>query len=1327
MTQWVMGAVLVAFFVGSVQPTIGSAATIQGIAFEDINENGDRETCEPVLANHPIFVRDNTSRDNYQYETDQQGKYQLSVPNAGPFSIWTNIPVGQRQTSPNEGEGFVKHDFTIASSSETQTKNFGLFDPSRSNSPPTINAGPDVRATMHKPFTFDLVSITDPDPCDNYTVSWDFGDGTAEVQTTTSRTSHTYTRRRPYEVIIAENDNRSNSASLRVTVVGSPPVVKLPDDIALDATELHRFQPISLSDQDGQVDSSADYEYVWEFGDSSHPRANVPNLDADVSVEESFDQAGTYPVTLRVISDEGSGSDQMTVNVRGTYTEPCARGVAQVVSRQQGSWNSPNTWSTGQVPTTRDWVRIRGGHQILLPQGCQQHQVMGLCIEENGELMNTSSPRKSNSSSCINLYGNIHNKGRIVSGGGLSGNTSGNGSGYESPTDANNIEFWGTKFQNEGTIGCDKREPCDVLNLKKRQGGDGGNDQSSYLHYAQGASYNPTGGNGAQIEIYAASIINTGTIRAGHGGNANTRRNSSGRRYVEGRATGGKGGDINITPSNLESSQIRGTVITGCGGSAYARSSSLSVVGTAGVTKINTETVSGIIQGCNSEATYWDPIKLTATETTRFEGSKEVVIYADEGGSIDLTRLSEGAISATETITISVGEGGVVDLPTSGKVFSGKQIDVFADTIRLNGNTLTVAEAQEALKAVSSEGLIFNIAPSKILYSTRWSYAKHKIDEAGATVRIEPVLFNESSSVDTYTLSVTDSKGWKFTSLPNTVTVKGLSYLKLRFYVTLPETSGAEDVFTVTATSQGDPKVSAVSEIRVGVRAEEEEIITPPRGDEKSDMTVVIEDTARMTGKLIMVSNALETFLINQFDNEGEGPVNLPTVELITFKDEAVSRVVTDNIGRVIGWLRGLQPAGGDDCPNASVAGLESALEHIRPNGQIILVTASSPHKDAAAAIAKAQQQKVKVQVMLLDSCDNEAADKAVYKSIADETGGTFNWASGNVTSVGEFENIISTVVTNTATEVEEQVEQASVKLTITSPAHGTVTGSGINCPTDTCSATFRKGDSVTLNASENAPYQFVSWSGDCAGATAELTVTLDEAKSCTATFAEIPNEPPTATFTITPESGEAPLTVALDGSASTDTDGNIVSYVWTSDGQKAKGQNAKLTFSEVRDYTITLEVTDNNGATNSATKNVKVEAPLQSQHITDFNTPSQAHLFGDSLTFKAQGGASGNSVTFSSKPPLICEIGGNGVTLYFNRTGTCEVTANQDGNEQFLAAEPVTKTIQVVDFIDNDNDGLDDIWEELWGVDDPNGDPDGDGRTNLEEYNNNTNPTSPD
>lgn len=45
----------------------------------------------------------------------------------------------------------------------------------------------------------------------------------------------------------------------------------------------------------------------------------------------------------------------------------------------------------------------------------------------------------------------------------------------------------------------------------------------------------------------------------------------------------------------------------------------------------------------------------------------------------------------------------------------------------------------------------------------------------------------------------------------------------------------------------------------------------------------------------------------------------------------------------------------------------------------------------------------------------------------------------------------------------------------------------------------------------------------------------------------------------------------------------------------------------------------------------------------------------------------------------------------------------------------------------DNDNDGLADDWEAATGVGTWSGDPDSDGLNNLEEYNNNTNPNSPD
>jgi len=60
-------------------------------------------------------------------------------------------------------------------------------------------------------------------------------------------------------------------------------------------------------------------------------------------------------------------------------------------------------------------------------------------------------------------------------------------------------------------------------------------------------------------------------------------------------------------------------------------------------------------------------------------------------------------------------------------------------------------------------------------------------------------------------------------------------------------------------------------------------------------------------------------------------------------------------------------------------------------------------------------------------------------------------------------------------------------------------------------------------------------------------------------------NKAPIANFTASPSSGDAPLTVNLDANQSSDSDGNIVSYQWTtSTGQTASGQTASLTFTAV-------------------------------------------------------------------------------------------------------------------------------------------------------------------
>ncbi|HEY8524542.1 MAG TPA: PKD domain-containing protein [Acidimicrobiales bacterium] len=86
-----------------------------------------------------------------------------------------------------------------------------------------------------------------------------------------------------------------------------------------------------------------------------------------------------------------------------------------------------------------------------------------------------------------------------------------------------------------------------------------------------------------------------------------------------------------------------------------------------------------------------------------------------------------------------------------------------------------------------------------------------------------------------------------------------------------------------------------------------------------------------------------------------------------------------------------------------------------------------------------------------------------------------------------------------------------------------------------------------------------------------------------------VPNAAPVASFTVEPSD----LTVAVDGSGSTDADGTIESYEWDfGDGETATGATASHTYAEPGEYTITLTVTDDGGATATATETVTVTAP---------------------------------------------------------------------------------------------------------------------------------------
>src|SRR5690625_1632334 len=110
------------------------------------------------------------------------------------------------------------------------------------------------------------------------------------------------------------------------------------------------------------------------------------------------------------------------------------------------------------------------------------------------------------------------------------------------------------------------------------------------------------------------------------------------------------------------------------------------------------------------------------------------------------------------------------------------------------------------------------------------------------------------------------------------------------------------------------------------------------------------------------------------------------------------------------------------------------------------------------------------------------------------------------------------------------------------------------------------------------------------------LTVTDDDGATANLTqpvsVSEPPaNVPPIADFEVI----VTDLMIGVDASPATDEDGEIVAYHWDfGDGTSAEGLTATHTYAEAGDYTLTLTVTDNDGASDSASQQVTVVAPPQ-------------------------------------------------------------------------------------------------------------------------------------
>ena len=235
-----------------------------------------------------------------------------------------------------------------------------------------------------------------------------------------------------------------------------------------------------------------------------------------------------------------------------------------------------------------------------------------------------------------------------------------------------------------------------------------------------------------------------------------------------------------------------------------------------------------------------------------------------------------------------------------------------------------------------------------------------------------------------------------------------------------------------------------------------------------------------------------------------------------------------------------------------------------------------------------------------------------------------------------------------------------SYQWSLVGPVNGTQTASG-----QTASFTFGSADTITIT--------LTATDDDGATASTSQSVTI------------IANVVPTASFTSSTPSGTAPLTITLDASGSTDSDGTIASYRWTtSDGQAATESTTSFTFSSAGEYVITLSVTDDTGATSSTTTTVTTTEPqLAVASFTATPTTGSAPL---TVALDGSGSATPNEsiIAYQWGSSDGQTATGNTTSLTFDEVGTYTIThtiidssaQTASTTQEITVTEPLAATI---------------------------------------------------
>jgi len=226
---------------------------------------------------------------------------------------------------------------------------------------------------------------------------------------------------------------------------------------------------------------------------------------------------------------------------------------------------------------------------------------------------------------------------------------------------------------------------------------------------------------------------------------------------------------------------------------------------------------------------------------------------------------------------------------------------------------------------------------------------------------------------------------------------------------------------------------------------------------------------------------------------------------------------------------------------------------------------------------------------------------------------------------------------------------------TMTAPVTITASTAGSTDPDGSIvSSTINFGDGSAALSGSSASHTYNAAGTYTITATVTDNLGATASKSATIVVSSI-NQPPIAAISATPGTAYAPATVSVSAAGSSDPDGTIAgSVISFGDGTSASGLTASHKYSSPGVYTLTATVTDNLGASSSASANVTVKAPevIVSSPASGGILPQRVHVV-----------ASG----FSGNPVTAMQIYVDGTIVYSVNSANLDATITVAGGAHTL------------------------------------------------------------